>query len=207
MPIIYSNLKQPSANPMLKIKNPKETIFVATTAALLATLVVLVAILGKNLTYTTRFTPPSTEQALKNQSYFTESQVFIVSLGGLLLLALPSLAYAVFLKSKRLFVPLWAAFVALMACLLLATLYFLAGSQEYRDYLWQVSQRIEETPGFCEASLCNKATCARMSSLRSSRAMAEAFCVIGLLGSLYIAAVGLLIHLARRKANEIELIM
>ena len=43
-----------------KIKNVKETIFIITALATMVTLVVLIALVGKNLTYTTRFTPPST---------------------------------------------------------------------------------------------------------------------------------------------------
>lgn len=45
---------------MLKLKNPMETIFIIVAIALMLTFAVLVSLVGKNLTYTTRFTPPST---------------------------------------------------------------------------------------------------------------------------------------------------
>ena len=45
---------------MFRIKNPKETIFIICTGVLMLTLILLVSLIGKNLTYTTRFTPPST---------------------------------------------------------------------------------------------------------------------------------------------------
>ena len=45
---------------MFRVKNPKETIFIACTGVLMFTLIILVSLVGKNLTYTTRFTPPST---------------------------------------------------------------------------------------------------------------------------------------------------
>ena len=43
-----------------KIKNAKETLFIITALATMVTLVILISLVGKNLTYTTRFTPPST---------------------------------------------------------------------------------------------------------------------------------------------------
>ena len=45
---------------MFRIKNIKETIFIIVGTSILVTLVILIALVGKNLTYTTRFTPPST---------------------------------------------------------------------------------------------------------------------------------------------------
>ena len=45
---------------MFRIKNQKETFYVIGVIVLMLTFVVLVALVGKNLTYTTRFTPPST---------------------------------------------------------------------------------------------------------------------------------------------------
>lgn len=45
---------------MFKIKNPLETVFIIIAVALMVTFAVLVSLVGKNLTYTTRFTPPST---------------------------------------------------------------------------------------------------------------------------------------------------
>ena len=47
---------------MLKLKKPIETVFIVVAVALVLTFVVLVSLVGKNLTYTTRFTPPSTEK-------------------------------------------------------------------------------------------------------------------------------------------------
>lgn len=192
---------------MFKLKNPIESIFIVVAFVLLITFAVLVSLVGKNLTYTTRFTPPSTERSLKNESYFTESQAVIVVLGGVLILLLPSLSYTVFMKSRRYFVPLWGTYIAVAAVLLLSSLYYLVGSQGYRDFLSQVSAVIDNTPGYCEKSLCNKATCARMSSYHVSRQIVEAFMVICSLGSLYVAGVGFLINKRRRKSNEIELIM
>lgn len=192
---------------MFKLKNPIETIFIAVAFVLLITFAALVSLVGKNLTYTTRFTPPSTERSLRNESYFTESQALIVILGGTLILVLPSLSYTVFMKSKRYFIPLWGAYIAVAAVLLLTSLYYLVGSQRYRDFLSQVSDVIDNTPGYCEKSLCNKTTCARMSSYHTSRQMVEAFMVVCCLGSLYVAGIGFLINKRRRKSNEIELIM
>lgn len=192
---------------MFKLKNPMETIFIIVAIILMLTFVVLVSLVGKNLTYTTRFTPPSTERSLKNESYFTESQVIIVVLGGALILLLPTLSYMVFLKSKRYFIPLWVTYISMAAVLLLTSLYYLAGSSNYRDYLGQVSAVIDNTPNYCEQSLCSTVTCARMKSYHASRSMAEAFMVIGSLGSLYVAGVGFVINLRRRKSNEVELIM
>ena len=56
---------------MKRIKNPLETILVITTVILEVTLLVEIGLVGKNVTYTTRFTPPSTERTLMNQTYFT----------------------------------------------------------------------------------------------------------------------------------------
>ena len=56
---------------MIKIKTIKELCFILAALIIIITLIVLVSIVGKNLTYTTKFTPPSTELSLKNQSYFT----------------------------------------------------------------------------------------------------------------------------------------
>lgn len=91
--------------------------------------------------------------------------------------------------------------------LLLTSLYYLAGSSNYRDYLGQISSVIDNTPDYCQKSLCNTATCSRMESYDSSRKVVEAFMVVGSLGSLYVAGVGFLINLRRRKSNEVELIM
>ena len=51
---------------MIRLKTWFEIAFLIVAAVLLLTLALLVALVGKNLTYTTRFTPPSTEKALKN---------------------------------------------------------------------------------------------------------------------------------------------
>ena len=51
---------------MLKLKNPFEVIFIFAVAILMLNFALLVSFVGKNLTYTTRFTPPSTERSLKN---------------------------------------------------------------------------------------------------------------------------------------------
>ena len=128
-------------------------------------------------------------------------------MGGLLFLVIPSLTYTIFLKSKRLFIPLWATFICLSVFLLLLSIYYLAGSSNYRDYLSQLTTNIDNTPEYCQKSMCNKVTCARLSSYHSSRYMATAFCVIGSLSSIYIAGIGFYINLGRRKHNEIELIM
>jgi hypothetical protein len=45
---------------MKKIKNPLETFLVVATIILELTLLVEIGLIGKNVTYTTRFTPPST---------------------------------------------------------------------------------------------------------------------------------------------------
>ena len=126
-----------------------------------------------------------------------------MAFGGLLILLLPALSYTIFMKSKRFFIPLWTAYIVLAGLLLLVSIYYLAGSNEYRDYLSQVSAVVDSTPNYCEASMCNKATCARMTSFHSSRCMVEAFCIIGTIGSLYIAGAGFMINLTRRKSNEI----
>ena len=45
---------------MFKIKNLKELFFIIVAVSIMITLVLLISLVGKNLTYTTRFTPPST---------------------------------------------------------------------------------------------------------------------------------------------------
>lgn len=192
---------------MLKLKNPFEVIFIFAVAILMLNFALLVSFVGKNLTYTTRFTPPSTERSLKNETYFTECQVLIVAFGGLLIIILPALCYTVFMKSKRFFLPIWGTYTAVIVLLILSSLYYISGSQNYRDFLSQISSTIDATPDYCSMSLCNMATCARMSSYNSSRKMTEAFCVIGTLCSLYVVGLGFFINLRRRKTNEIELIM
>lgn len=148
--MIYSYFQlSPNNQLMFKLKNPMETIFIVVTFVLLITFAVLVSLVGKNLTYTTRFTPPSTERSLKNESYFTESQALIVILAGALILVLPSLSYTVFMKSKRYFIPLWGTYIALAAVLMLTSLYYLLGSQGYRDFLSQVNSVIDNTPDYC----------------------------------------------------------
>jgi hypothetical protein len=93
------------------------------------------------------------------------------------------------------------------ALLMLASVYFLSGSQLYRSYLSQVGRSISSSPGYCEESLCNKVSCVRVDTYRDSRRMVIAGCVIDLICSVYIVAAGFLINRRRRKNNEIELIM
>lgn len=51
---------------MLRLKNFLEKGFLGVAAILMAAIVVDISILGKNLTFMTRFTPPSTEEDLKS---------------------------------------------------------------------------------------------------------------------------------------------
>lgn len=45
---------------MLRFKNALEKVFVVAVAVLMVSMVVEISLVGKNVTYTTRFTPPST---------------------------------------------------------------------------------------------------------------------------------------------------
>lgn len=174
---------------------------------LMVSIVVEIALVGKNVTYSSRFTPPSTEGRLKNESYFGGVQVLILLVGAVLFLLLPLLAYSMFLKSKRYFFPIWVAFLILAATALLANVYYLTGSSDYKGYLAQVASTIAGTAGYCEQSPCNKVTCARISSFQSAQSMTLGYSVITLICSLYVAVAGVLINLRRSKSNEIELIM
>lgn len=86
----------------------------------------------------------------------------MVLAGGLLMVLLPIFIYTVFIKSKRFFIPMWATYLSLVVILLLTSLYYLTGSEGYRDYLSQISSIISNSSDYCEQSLCNKATCVRM---------------------------------------------
>ncbi len=86
----------------------------------------------------------------------------IVLAGGILMVLLPIFIYTVFIKSKRFFIPMWGTYLSLIVILLLTCLYYLTGSQDYRDYLSQVSSVISTNADYCQQSLCNKATCVRM---------------------------------------------
>jgi len=113
---------------MLRLKNFLEKGFLGVAAILMAVIIVDISILGKNLTFMTRFTPPSTEEDLKNEAYFTHIQVFILLMSSLLFLLLPFLGYSVFVKSKRYFFPLWIAFMIITAFILLSNVYYLTGN-------------------------------------------------------------------------------
>lgn len=192
---------------MLKLKNALERIFVIVAGVLMVAIVVEIALVGKNITFSSRFTPPSTEKTLKGESFYAEVQAFILLTSAVLLVLLPLLAYSIFMKSKRYFFPLWVAFLAVTATALLSNVYYLTGSKSYRGYLNQVAGTIAESAGYCEESMCNKVTCARIGSFKASESMTLAYSIIGLLCSLYIVVAGVLINLRRRKNNEIELIM
>ena len=58
---------------------------------------------------------------------------------------LPILTYTIFRKTKRFFIPIWATYLSLVVILLLTCLYYLTGSQNYRDYLSQVSTVINSS--------------------------------------------------------------
>ena len=105
------------------------------TVALVLIAIPNIAIIAKNITYTTRFTPPSTELQLKNSTFYTQAQILILVLTSLLIIVLPFLAYCIFAKSKRFFFPLWIAFMVIVSLLLIINVYFLTGSQNYKDYL------------------------------------------------------------------------
>jgi hypothetical protein len=134
---------------MLRLKNALERILVGVVGVLMVAIVVEIALVGKNVTYSSRFTPPSTEGSLKGEGYFGEVQVLILLLGAVLFLLLPLLAYSMFLKSKRYFFPLWVAFLILAAAALLSNVYYLTGSSAYRGYLAQVAATIAGTAGYC----------------------------------------------------------
>jgi hypothetical protein len=174
---------------------------------LMVAIVVEIALIGKNITFSSRFTPPSTENVLKNESYYAEVQMLILFISAVLLVLLPLLAYSIFMKSKRYFFPLWVAFMAVTSTALICNVYYLTGSKDYRNYLNQVAGTIGGSAGYCEESMCNKVTCARIGSFKSSESMTLAYSIIDLLCSLYIVVAGVLINLKRRKNNEIELIM
>lgn len=192
---------------MLRFKNALEKVFVVAVAVLMISMVVEISLVGKNVTYTTRFTPPSTEKSLKNETYYTEVQMLILFISSALLILLPFLAYSIFLKTKRFFFPLWIAFMALTALALLCNVYYMTGGTVYRGYLNQIATTIVSTPGYCEESLCNKVTCARINSFKASEKMTLAYSIIDLICSLLIVVGGFLINMQRRKTNEIELIM
>jgi hypothetical protein len=135
---------------MLKLKNALEKAFVAVAVVLMISIVVEIALVGKNVTYTTRFTPPSTEQALKNETYYTEVQMLIILVSSLLLVLLPFLAYSIFMKTKRFFFPLWITFMVLTAITLLSNVYYMTGSSAYRSYLNQIANTISVAAGYCE---------------------------------------------------------
>lgn len=164
-------------------------------------------LIGKNITFSSRFTPPSTEKTLKEESYYAEVQMLILLLSAILLVVLPLLSYSIFMKSKRYFFPLWVAFMAITATALLSNVYYMTGSKAYRGYLNQINSTIAGVAGYCEESMCNKVTCARIASFKASESMTLAYSIIALLCSLYIVVAGVLINLKRRKNNEIELIM
>lgn len=153
---------------MLKLKNTLERIFVGVVAVLMVAIVVEISLIGKNVTYSSRFTPPSTEKTLKDDSYYSQVQMLILLLSSILLVLLPLLAYSIFMKSKRYFFPLWVAFMAVTATILLCNVYYLTGSKDYRGYLNQISGTIAGTSGYCEQSMCNKVTCARINSFKAS---------------------------------------
>jgi formate hydrogenlyase subunit 3/multisubunit Na+/H+ antiporter MnhD subunit len=134
---------------MLKLKNALERIFVGVVVVLMVSIVVEISLIGKNITFSSRFTPPSTEKSLKEESYYAEVQMLILLLSSILLVLLPLLAYSIFLKSKRYFFPLWVGFMVVTAAALLSNVYYMTGSRAYRSYLNQVSNIVVDTPGYC----------------------------------------------------------
>ena len=192
---------------MLRLRNTLEKGLGGAGVVLMLTALLLISLVGKNVTYTTRFTPPNTEASLRNSTYFAEVQVLILIFAAVLVLLLPFLGYSILAKSKRIFFPLWVGFLATMALLLLLSLYYLAGANRYRDYLGQLEVTVQRQEGYCEESVCNRVTCARLNSYYDSRRMAIAFSVIGLVCAAIIAVAGFVVNLRRRKTNEIELII
>ena len=124
-----------------------------------------------------------------------------MALAAVLVLLLPFLGYSILAKSKRVFFPLWVGFLITMALLLLLNLYYLTGAGVYRDYLNHLYSNITRSDSYCQESMCNRATCARINSYHDSRRTAIAFCVIGLLCAVVIAVSGFVVNLRRRKTN------
>ena len=192
---------------MLRFKNALERIFIIATIILTITIIVEISLVGKNVTFSTRFTPPSTQRSLKNQTYYTEVQVLMLFVNSLMLFLLPALTYSIFMKTKRFFFPLWIGFMALTAVTLMCNVYYMTGCTQYRNYLSQIAKAISNTVGYCQESICNKATCARIQSFKDSEKMTLAYSIIDLICSVFIIIGGLVINMKRRKSSEIELIM
>lgn len=116
---------------------------------LVLTAIVQISIIGKNLTFSTRFTPPSTEKSLKDSTYYTEAQILMLGLSSLIIVIVPFLTYCIFIKSKRFFLPLWIGYMIMASLLLVVNVYYLTGSQNYKDYLSSVSSTIDNSPNYC----------------------------------------------------------
>jgi hypothetical protein len=123
---------------MKKIEALLEKILITTCSIILLVIFLEISFIGKNLTYTTRFTPPSTEDSIRNQTYYTEVQVIIIVTLILYAFYIPIFVYVTFTKSKRYFFPLWICFIIFNSVIILFNIYYLVGFKNYRRFLSQL---------------------------------------------------------------------
>ena len=135
---------------MLRLRNTLEKVLAVAGAVLMLTTLLLISLVGKNVTYVTRFTPPTTEKTLLDETYFHQTQILILALAAALVLLLPFLGYSTLAKSKRVFFPLWVAFLIIISILLLLNLQYLTGASAYRDYLSHLSSNINRSNSYCQ---------------------------------------------------------
>lgn len=190
-----------------KVIKALEKVLLSASALLLLAIFLEISLVGKNLTYTTRFTPPSSENSLRNETYYTETQVLLIALSALLAFLTPAFLFFTFTKSKRYFFPTWVAVIALCVLALLLSIYYLGGSNTYRDYLSQIRRRIAGDSSFCGGGLGQKSTCVRVESYQASQKMTIAFAVLCSLCSLTIIPVAFLVNQHRRRDISLELVV
>lgn len=178
---------------------------ISVTVALVVVTTLAVGLVGKNITYTARLTPPAQRAQLDEASVYYYSQISLLALGLLFNLALLANGYVAFTMNRRKFrINIGTAMSNLGILVLLwlgtmvVTIAFVVGGGSYQSLL-KAEMASPSTWDNCAASLCGAATCARLSAYSAAHSMSVAFAVIGSLLGTALVPLSLLIN-----SNRIE---
>ena len=178
---------------------------ISVTVALVVVTTLAVGLVGKNITYTARLTPPAQRAQLDEASVYYYSQISLLALGLLFNLALLANGYVAFTMNRRKFrINIGTAMSNLGILVLLwlgtmvVTIAFVIGGGTYQSLL-KAEMASPSTWDNCTASLCGAATCARLSAYSAAHSMSVAFAVIGSLLGTALVPLSLLIN-----SNRIE---
>ena len=107
-------------------------VVIASIAIYLLLVLLEISLMAKNLTYASRFTPPSTEKYILNKTYNLESQVLVIILLTINLFCVIGMAYATFNRGLKAFMISTVIALTQNVMIVIFCLYFLAGGSDYR---------------------------------------------------------------------------